>query len=191
MTSLETLNNQLKGLKQSEPPKAKAAVVPKSTFDILKSEPKGKGRGGKREGSGKKKGYAAPETLEKIAVLKAYRQRAMKHAEKLLNSQLTLANGVSYLFKISPLSKKPILVVDPLEIAEYLDNCEEGDSVSMNGQYYYITTAKPDAGAIDSVLDRTFGRPAQPIRGDGDDDTPIGLHIANLDELLKKAYDPN
>ena len=37
-------------------------------------------------------------------------------------------------------------------------------------------------------LDRLEGKAAQPIRGDGQDDTPISLHVDNLPELLAKVY---
>jgi hypothetical protein len=42
--------------------------------------------------------------------------------------------------------------------------------------------------AIDLWLNRIWGRPSQPVRGEGADDPPIKLHVENLAEILRKAY---
>jgi len=45
-----------------------------------------------------------------------------------------------------------------------------------------------DSSAIDLLLNRYLGRPAQPLRGEGEDDAPIQVGIQNLGEFIKKVY---
>ena len=54
--------------------------------------------------------------------------------------------------------------------------------------YEMGTKGAGNAEAIKAWLDRMLGRPAQPIRGEGEDDAPIKLHVDNLDDILDKAY---
>ena len=49
--------------------------------------------GGARPGPGRRKGGKNPETLEKERVLAALRQRIMQKANRILDSQMILANG--------------------------------------------------------------------------------------------------
>jgi hypothetical protein len=139
-------------------------------------------RGGKRPGAGRKKGSKSKSTLEREATLKAFRDRVMKNADLLFDAQLTLARGTTYLYKIEKelqigpkggkryIRSKPKLVESQAEIEDYLEGLiEEGDPDDENdpaATYYFLTTKDPDNRAIDSMLDRTFGRPTQPIGGD-------------------------
>ncbi len=120
--------------------------------------------GGKREGSGRPEGSLNKKTLERKVALDAFKDRVVKNANKLFNAQLGLAVGVQYLFRIDEVektnaqgktykTKEHVLVTDPDEIKEALDN------ELVNGEdYYYITTKTPDNKAIDSMFDRTFGK---------------------------------
>ncbi len=45
-----------------------------------------------------------------------------------------------------------------------------------------------DVAAIKEWFDRAVGKSAQPIRGDGDDDTPIRMEI-DITKILQKAYE--
>lgn len=47
---------------------------------------------------------------------------------------------------------------------------------------------KGDTTALNSFLDRAIGKPAQPIRGDGDSDTPVRLAIDYIG-ALRKGYE--
>lgn len=131
---------------------------------------------------GRPKGKKNTATLEKEAVLAVFRDKVMKSADVLFNSQLHIATGLTYLYKIEKelqigpkggkkyVRSKPILVEDRSEIERYLMGLiEEGeveDENDPNATYYYITAKDPDNKAIDSMLDRTFGKAAQPISGD-------------------------
>lgn len=126
---------------------------------------------------GRPKGKKAKSTLEREAVMRAYQQRVMQMSDRLLDYQLSLARGTTYLFKIEKeliigpkggktyKSKKPELVTDVEEIRSYLEGItQEGDlgnPKDPNGTYYYLTSKDPDSRTIDSMLDRGIGKPAQ------------------------------
>lgn len=123
---------------------------------------------------GRPKGKKNPETLEREAVLKEYRLKTMRAADVLFNSQLHLATGQTYLYKIekecikgpkggkSYRNKKPELVTAQWEIEAYLSGLvDEGDIDDPNdpgATYYYITTEKADNKSLDSMLDRALGK---------------------------------
>lgn len=130
--------------------------------DSLDNKPTGKsrtGRGGARPGAGRKKGKLEPQTIERHKVLEAFRIRVAKNADRLFDAQMSIAMGVSYLYRIKKdekgNSKKPELITDPMVISAYLD----GDYEDCQDEYYYISTERPNNQAIDSMLDRTFGKP--------------------------------
>ncbi len=154
-------------------------------------------KGGARPGAGRKKGTKDPKTLEKERVFEAFRQRAMGVADLLLDSQLTLARGQTFLYKIEKeeiigpkggktyRAKKPELVTSQTEIEMYLEGLvEEGDKDDENDRratYYFLTTKEPNNNAIDSILDRTFGKAAQSVALSG------SLNISKvLDEIEKE-----
>ena len=118
---------------------------------------------------GRPPGSLSKTTLEKKAALERFQARVRANIDPLFDSQLTLARGMSYLFRIDEewegktKRKKHVLVTDPDEIIAYLDS--QLDDVDDDGEqvYYYITTKDPDNHALDSLLDRTFGKAAQVI----------------------------
>ena len=153
-------------------------------LDNLKSE---SSWGGKREGSGRQRGKKNQSTLEKERVLAQVRQRIMKKADKILDAQLSLAQGQQFLYKIiTTISKngsrtrsKPKIVTSPEEIADYLDG-EFGDGENLNTEteYYFITTKEPSNMAIDSMFDRTFDKPKQGLELGGE----VTAKIVSIDE---------
>lgn len=127
-------------------------------------------RGGARTGAGRPKGKKDPHTIEREAVLAEYRARVCRQAERLLNAELTVAQGCSYLFKRAketPKGKerKTERVTNEETIRQYLDGELDDDA----NDYYFITTDKPDTFTIRGMFDRTFDKPAQrmPIDEDG------------------------
>ena len=127
---------------------------------------------------GRPKGKKNEATLKKEAVLAAYRDRAMRHADLLLSGQLTVALGQTFLYKIekekiigpkggvSYKPKKPVLVTAQWEIEEYIESEACGSGANLNepgATYYFITTKEPDGSVADSILDRTFGRSVQAV----------------------------
>jgi hypothetical protein len=127
---------------------------------------------------GRPVGSASAETLLKKKVMEEFRQKVMQSANVLFNSQLHIATGQTYLYKIekeeiigprggkSYRNKKPELVTAPWEIEAYLQGLAEGDvndDSDPNAAYYFISAKSPDNKAIDSLLDRGLGKVAQSI----------------------------
>lgn len=135
-------------------------------------------KGGKRKNAGRKNGSLGKKKLEERIFLSELRNRVMKSMSNLLNSQMNLAIGTHMLFVIKTDKNgnrgKPGLVTNQKTIEQYLagelDDCEN--------EYYFITTERADNRAIDSLLDRTFGKANIPV--------DFGM-TDNLADLLKKA----
>lgn len=130
-------------------------------------------KGGRREGAGRPKGSLNKDTLEKKKVEEAFTRRVLNAADRLFNSQLALAEGTTYLYKIvetgsgKDKKREHVLVTDPDEIKQVLDEAE-GTGI-VDDTYYYMTTKAPDNKAIDSLLDRAFGKAVMKLGGTGDD----------------------
>src|SRR5215216_442897 len=132
-------------------------------------------KGGKREGSGRPEGSLNKKTLEKKAAEEQFINRVIKNVDKLFNAQLALAEGTNFVYRIDyykdesgKKQKKFVLVTDPTEIVEVLDETEAMGGV-VNENYYIVTTKAPDNKAIDSLMDRAFGKSVTKIAGTGDD----------------------
>jgi hypothetical protein len=126
-------------------------------------------KGGKQPGAGRPKGKKSQTTLEKEAVLAAWRLRVLQKAEQLFHAQYSKAVGSVMVFRVDEteddngkVKREHVHVTDPDEIKEFLDECE-----GMNGysgdKYYFITEVLPDNKAIDSMMDRTFGKAQQTL----------------------------
>lgn len=173
---------------------------------------------GKTSSENGKKGGRPPgrkndATLKREAILKAIQQRIMASADILLDSQFSLALGLSFLFKIEKYWKKvgkrqvlvrkqPKLVTNLEEIRMYIcglvdesnleDDAPIGDK-DPAATYYYITTQKPDNKAIDSLKHTVFGKAVQPIRFTDEDGNDITDHDSKtkakkvLEEFIGRA----
>jgi|SRR3954451_11260164 len=123
--------------------------------------------GGKRPGAGRKKGSKSQKTIEKERVLAALRDRIMKNADRILNAQLSIAQGQQFLYRIvttkdekgRSMRSKPELITSEYTIEAYLNGDFEGDE----DEYYFITTKEPNNMAIDSMFNRTFGKPTETV----------------------------
>ena len=155
----------------------------KISFENLKKQSKW---GGKRDNSGRAKGSTNKATKEQKLVEDEFKQRVLSSMNKLINSQMNLAEGCQMLFKIETYKykdkkgewkeekKKPVIVTDQSEIEDYLAGDLEDED-----DYYFLTTQKPDNKAIDSLVDRVFGRAKQSISLEGN------LTISRLLDNLK------
>jgi len=128
--------------------------------------------------AGIKKGFQYPETLVRKKGLRAVKARIAGHAQRLINAQLQLAYGCSVLYKIVEIDGKTkhVIVKEDEEIRQYLDREFEGGAV-----HYYIAKDKPDNKAIDSLLNRSFGKPIQGIEGT--------INVTNYDQLTDGQLD--
>lgn len=134
---------------------------------------------------GRPKGRLGDKTLERKLEIEYIRKRVEKAKDVLIDSQLSLAQGVSYLYRIdsekdakgNKHNKKPELVTSRIEIESYL----AGEYDHEEDIYYYITTAKPENNAIDSLFDRAIGKPKNVTEITGKD----GADLFIPDERIK------
>jgi hypothetical protein len=137
-------------------------------------KPEKKARGGARPGSGMKPGQKTKKTIEKEAARKAYQQMVLENLRPLFQKQMWLAMGQTYVYRVvhhgkgANLRIEHELLEEPHEIADALDviaNHDPNGDDDGNG-FVYVTTKAPDNRAIDSMLDRTLDKAAQPLKGD-------------------------
>ena len=96
----------------------------------------------------------------------------MNKAQKILDAQLSLAQGQQFLYRIDTTidkkgkktRSKPILVINSKEISDYIDGeYGNGESLDTETEFYFITTKEPSNLAIDSMFNRTFGKPTENV----------------------------
>ena len=102
----------------------------------------------------------------------------------LIRSALSVALGNIYVYKIG-VDKKKLLVTDPQEIETALALIDIG-GLDSTGQYYFITTDKPDMDAIDKLLSRAYGKPKESIKVEGELDFAGSLRALALEALKRK-----
>lgn len=131
--------------------------------------------GGKRPGAGRKPGGKNKKTLEKIAIQEAFNQRVLTQADALFNAQLALAVGSIKVFRIDEEEDdkgKPkrvhTLVTNPKEIKEVLDENEGGAGI-VGDSYYFVSDVMPQNVAVESMLNRTLGKPKDSVELTGKD----------------------
>lgn len=130
------------------------------------------------EKGGRPLGRKNDATIEKEAARKAYQQLILQRLRPLFESQMTLARGVSYMFRIEEKkngAREHVVVTDPDEIGDILSQMDEGSPGVFNDQYYYITTKAPENRAIDSMLDRALDKARQALELGGKDGGPIEI----------------
>jgi len=117
--------------------------------------------GGPRAGGGRPKGSLNKTTKERKEAEQYFRDRVIRSKEALVNSQLSLAQGVQMLYVIKTveengkrLKQKPEIVTDQETITAYL----AGEFEDSLDEYYFITTERPDNKALDSLFDRALGK---------------------------------
>ena len=116
--------------------------------------------GGKRENAGRKKGIRNIKTLERAKVIAVYQQRVLRIADDLFNAQLSVALGLAYLYRMDKIKRRAELITDTENITAYLEGEIRSDE---RFEYYYITVKEPNLKAIESLLDRTFGKSTQSL----------------------------
>lgn len=172
----------------SEPTSVKALIVYGSDkTDFLKKYQKpeteavegeiipGK-NGGWRPGAGRPKGSVSEETKLKNEAKKEFEKKVARASTRLFNAQMSMALGVQVLYKRyriftggKPRWSQIERVTDPDEAASYLN----GDFENDDSQYFMLTLKDPDLKAIDSLLDRSFGKAAQSLSIKDDRPDPI------------------
>lgn len=131
--------------------------------------------GGKRPGAGRKPGGKNKKTLEKQAVQEAFNQRVLTQADALFNAQLALAVGSIKVFRVDEeedakgnIKKVHTLVTDADEIKQVLDE-HEGSAGMVGESYYFVSDVMPQNIAVESMLNRTLGKPKESMEVTGKD----------------------
>lgn len=132
------------------------------------------------------KGLAKLEDIAVEEIENEFKKRVGHSAHKLLNAQMSLALGTQTLYKVvlgvdekGKPCRKHVMVTDDEEIRAYLDDPD----LTNGSDYYYITTKTPDLAAINSALDRLFGKASTKIVGANNPDGsegPIKVIVANF-----------
>ena len=139
--------------------------------------------GGKRDGAGRPDGVPNKATIEQKIIEEEFKQRVLKSMDVLINSQMNLAQGCQMLFKIhtdennkgTKIKSKPELITCQSEIEKYL----AGDYDSNSDDYYFITTSQPDNRALDSLIDRVFGKSVSKTEITGANGKDLIVNIMN------------
>ncbi len=117
--------------------------------------------GGARPGAGRKPGKPNQRTLEKTAVRRAIEQRILRKADRIHNAQFALAVGSYSIFRIDTDkngTRSHTLVTDDDEAGNILDALQGRDQGQIEDSFAIVQYNKPDNRAIDSMLNRVFGK---------------------------------
>lgn len=124
---------------------------------------------------GRPVGSLDTRVLARKEALDIYKDHVSRITEQLAQAQVFNALGNTFLVKREKKAKydssgkkvgtkyEYVNVEDPKLILEFLNENDGADSGELNEDYYFMTTKKPDNKAIDSLLDRTHGKPQQTI----------------------------
>ncbi len=136
-------------------------------FESMKDKPTW---GGARPGSGRPKGSMNASSKERMEIKQALQQRIANNADRLFNAQFNLAVGEQYLMRrhktgVGTKERTVVDIVDdPETIKQYLDDSlDQGDD-----EFFFISTKQANGAAIDSLLDRAFGKADSKLENSGE-----------------------
>lgn len=139
------------------------------------------------------KKFDITETEKKRIQMEAFRNSVFEAQQKLVNAQLAVALGTSWLYRVdiddNGNRKKPVQVTDEQEVQEYLAGMYD----KGRAEYYYIFTEKPDTRAIDSLLDRALGK-AESVKSAPEEQEDLGVIIyptSNTEQLEQSEASQN
>lgn len=153
---------------------------------------------------GRPPGSKTIETITREAAIKRFRDNVAQHTDILYFDQLSLARGAQYLFRIDKewvktgkgdkgfwRNKKPVKVTSPEEMMEYLteladNNGDIADDTDESASYYFLAARDPQNNAIESMLDRTYGRAKSELEVNVNLPKPIYSGQSQLPEAKKK-----
>lgn len=155
-----------------------------------------KKNGGARPGAGRPKGSENESTkLRRLAKL-AFQDRVAAVTDRLFNSQYDLAIGEKYLMvkRVEGEGKNRRTWVEVVEDVGTISQYIEDDGASLNEDsgedYYYMTTKPANNMALDSLLNRAYGKADEKLTLANDEDNPINDRmspeiVADWTEFLK------
>lgn len=146
-----------------------------------------------------KKGKKSKKTIDRNLIMEQWKNRASKIAGNLLSAQTLVAMGTHTLMRIDEVTeyrdtgktnkdgspsrtkyttKKFVVVDNQEEIERVMNEFADVDGAGVvDDKYYFITHKEPQNNAIDSILNRTFGRPVETIEHSGRDGKPLIIKL--------------
>lgn len=153
-----------------------------------KSTDEPKRLGGARPGAGRPKGGMNENTRIRMEAKKEFQRKVSKMASKLFVAQYDLAVGEKYLMvkRTSGEGKNKKTWVEIETNIDTIQKYLEDDVESLNNDenYYYMTTKPANNMALDSLLNRAFGKPDEKL-----DITSDGENINKLKEITDEELD--
>lgn len=139
---------------------------------------KKKKKGGYMPGGGRPKGSKNQATIDREKILEEAKNIIAGRTRRLIDTQTILAMGAIKIFKIhfhwegsgkkrTLVKDKPVIVENDEEIAHVIDweygsggmgNPNDHDSEDEEYDYFFVMTKDPDNQALNSLMDRTFGK---------------------------------
>lgn len=120
--------------------------------------------------AGRKKGSKNKSTIAKEIALEDFKELGRKHAKELFAIQLELAQGLQILHwktfakKDKKFGYYESTTFDKEIIKRYLDG-----EYTNSSTIYWLETKEPNNAALDSILNRTFGKPTEVVEMQGAD----------------------
>lgn len=95
---------------------------------------------------GRPSGRKNDATLDREESRKAFELLVLERLRPLFEAQMTLARGVSYLYRIKKTKngEEHVLVTSQYEIGKVLEKIHVGGAGTVDGEYFYITTRAPE-----------------------------------------------
>ena len=113
-------------------------------------------RGGKRPGAGRPKGSKDPHTLERQRIEAAIRERVAAAIAPMTDAQVAAAKGVMYLVARKKRGGKFEHLTEELYKAILAGEDTEHEMIE-------VWAEKPNVQAFEELLDRSLGKPPQPV----------------------------
>lgn len=154
-----------------------------------------KQRGGARPGAGRRLHGKNPDTIIREETIRQFKDRVAKNTDRIFNAQLDLAIGEKYLMvkRVTGTGKDRktwVEVVDDMEtIKEYIDDDGESLNADAGEDYYYMSTRGANNSALDSLLNRAYGKAEEKMDVTSNGEKLEGLVIVKNDDTPEQVAD--
>lgn len=147
-----------------------------------------KGKGGARPGAGRHKGGQNESTKLRAAAKQDFQRRVVATSDNLFNAQYDLAIGEKYLMLTETVGKSrdTSIVTDTELIIQFINGTLE----NTDTEYYFMTTKPANNQALDSLLNRAYGKPDEKLEVKGDIlPDAHKLSTEDIDERIRRYFE--
>ena len=151
--------------------------------------------GGARPGAGRPKGGMNEATKVRMAAKQEFQRRVVAMSDHLFNAQYDLAIGEKFLLvkRVEGEGKNRKTWIEMVTDIETIKAYLEDDGVALNEDagedYYYMSTKPANNMALDSLLNRAYGKPDEKLEVK---DTSLTnahkLSSEDIDERIKRYF---